>query len=155
MSDSFSVGSIDHVELVVSDRDVAIDWYRTVLGLERRHEFDEWIETGGPVLCSSDGGGTNLALFEGERRAADDLSGFQRVAFRVNGDEFLAFVERSENLLLYDSDASTLDQPEIVDHELAFSTYFCDPDGNRLEITTYDYDAVADQIDSTGDAASH
>ena len=154
MDESYRVGSIDHVELVVSDREAAIDWYRTVLGLERRDEFDAWIETGGPVLCSSDDGATNLALFEGERRADDDPTGFRRVAFRVDGDDFLAFVERAGELPLYDPDTGELDHLEIVDHELSFSTYFCDPDGNRLEITTYDYDAVADQVDPTADAAS-
>lgn len=154
MSDTYRVGGIDHVELVVSDRDDAIEWYQTVLGLEPREEFDAWIELDGPILCSSDGGATNLAFFEGERRAGEVASGFRRVAFRVNGDGFLAFVERSNGLPLYDSDGGELTTLEIVDHELSFSTYFCDPDGNRLEITTYDYDAVADHVDTTADSAS-
>ncbi len=154
MSETYRVGGIDHVEMVVSDREAAIDWYRTVLGLETRDEFDAWIETGGPVLCSSDGGATNLALFEGERRADDDPTGFRRVAFRVDAEDFLAFVERADELPLYDPDAGELDDLEIVDHERSYSTYFCDPDGNRLEITTYDYDAVSDHVDPTADAAA-
>ena len=29
------------------------------------------------------------------------------------------------------------------DHDLAFSYYFQDPDGNHLELTTYDHDSGA------------
>ena len=31
---------------------------------------------------------------------------------------------------------------EAADHELAFSYYFQDPDGNHLELTTYDHETV-------------
>ena len=42
-------------------------------------------------------------------------------------------------------------RPEIakaqaVDHKMSFSTYFCDPWGNRFEVTTYDHDFVSAQL---------
>jgi hypothetical protein len=33
-----------------------------------------------------------------------------------------------------------------VDHGLAFSIYFCDPYGNRLEVTTYDHAHVRERL---------
>ena len=137
---SFRVDGIDHVELFVSDREAAVDWYQTVLGLETQHAFDRWADTGGPVLCSSDGGATNLAFFEDERRSGGESTGFRRVAFEVSADGFHAFLERSEELALYNPDGGRLEELEVVDHELSYSVYFCDPDGNRLEVTTYEYD---------------
>ena len=35
-----------------------------------------------------------------------------------------------------------LQADEAADHELAFSYYFQDPDGNHLELTTYDHEPV-------------
>ncbi|XVH31575.1 hypothetical protein ACNS7O_14480 [Haloferacaceae archaeon DSL9] len=35
----------------------------------------------------------------------------------------------------------------VVDHDLVVSTYFCDPDGNRYEITTYERNAVIDAVE--------
>lgn len=32
---------------------------------------------------------------------------------------------------------------DVVDHERSYSLYFTDPDGNWLELTTNDYEAVA------------
>jgi len=34
-------------------------------------------------------------------------------------------------------------EPARVDHEVSWSIYFEDPDGNPYEITTYEYDALA------------
>jgi hypothetical protein len=34
----------------------------------------------------------------------------------------------------------------VVDHDLAFSIYFCDPYGHRLEITTYEHEAVREGL---------
>ena len=31
---------------------------------------------------------------------------------------------------------------DVVDHDLSYSLYFDDPDGNKLEITSYDHDYI-------------
>lgn len=35
---------------------------------------------------------------------------------------------------------------DVVDHDLSYSLYFTDLDGNSLELTTNEYDAVAPRI---------
>jgi len=37
---------------------------------------------------------------------------------------------------------SSIQRSEISDHGKSFSVYFSDPWGNRLEVTTYDHEAV-------------
>jgi hypothetical protein len=55
---------IDHVELFVRDRHDAAHWYRDVLGLEVVDGYQEWADDPrGPLMISSDGGTTKLALF--------------------------------------------------------------------------------------------
>lgn len=154
MTGTFRVEGIDHVELLVSNRQRAIDWYGEVFGLEMLDEFVRWVDTNGPVVLSSDDGETKLAVFEVEEDAArrsDESTGsrFRRVAFGVSGDGFLTFLDRCDELELFDDDGALLEELQVVDHELAFSTYFCDPFGNRLELTTYDYDQIADRSKMT------
>jgi len=38
--------------------------------------------------------------------------------------------------------ASAVQRSEVFDHRKSFSVYFPDPYGNRLEVTTYDYEIV-------------
>ena len=45
-------------------------------------------------------------------------------------------------LNLVDRDGSRVNLSEIADHELSWSFYFLDPDGNRFELTCYDYAEV-------------
>ena len=47
---------------------------------------------------------------------------------------------------------SLLQASEADDHDLAFSYYFQDPDGNHLEITTYDHATVRAWATGMGDA---
>ena len=142
-SDSVRVEGIDHVECYVPDRREAADWYRETLGLMT----DEigW-ESYGPLMVTSDGGATNLALFEGEPRGAEPGVGFHRVAFRIDGPGFLTVVER-----LADDPAVEVDgTDDIRDHTYSFSIYFTDPYGNPFEVTTYEYDLVAGELGGDG-----
>ena len=117
--------SIDHVELFVPDRREAARWYRETLGLEILADFEFWAEDpGGPLMISPDGGGTKLALFTGEPRGERATAGYHRVAFRVDASTCVDHLARLK--------------AEAVDHEQAFSCYFTDPWGHRLEITTYE-----------------
>lgn len=136
--DDLRVETIDHVELFVPDRYEAAAWYRRVLGLEVLAEHEDWAEhPEGPLMISSDGGRTMLALFTGDPQASRPTAGFHRVAFRVSGAAFLAFRDR-----LRDLEAVLRD---VRDHDKAWSLYFSDPWGHRLEVTTYDHAFVAER----------
>ena len=78
----FKVLQIDHVELFVPDRYEAAKWYERVLGLQIVPECEPWAVGGGPLMISSDGGSTKLALFEGQPAASSQTAAFRRVAFR-------------------------------------------------------------------------
>lgn len=127
----FKVLQIDHVELFVPDQYDAAKWYERVLGLQIVPECEPWAVGGGPLMISSDGGSTKLALFEGQPAAAGPTAAFRRVAFRVTAAGFAEFLERNPDLVTKQS---------VVDHQQAFSIYFNDPYGHQLEVTTYEYD---------------
>lgn len=141
MSESdFRVDGIDHVELDVPDPDEAARWYEDALGLTVCEEYEQWAEAEGPLMISSDGGATKLALFEGEPGTDGEPTGYTRVAYRTDADGFLAFV---------DGDAPGVEsagRADVVDHDLSFSVYFEDPYGHRCEVTTYEYERVAERL---------
>lgn len=127
---------LDHVELFVPQREAAAEWYQQVLDLTAVAAAADWAtDPEGPLMISGDGGDTKLALFRGKRPGGGSGAGFFRVAFRVEGREFLTFVERLERLGIGEAGA----RPRVVDHDLSFSVYFTDPYGHRLEVTTYDH----------------
>lgn len=136
----FKVLQIDHVELFVPDRYEAAKWYAQALGLQVVPECETWAVEGGPLMISSDGGSTKLALFEGPPEAAGHRAAFRRVAFRVTGAGFAEFLARLPDLSLIDSRRQPVTKESVVDHQQAYSIYFNDPYGHELEVTTYDYD---------------
>ena len=141
--DTFRVLQIDHVELFVPDRQEAAGWYCRVLGLHVIPGFEQWTANpAGPLMIATTAGGTKLALFEGQPQQSMPAAGFDRVAFRVNAVGFLAFVRGLDDHHLNDDQRRPVTADTVVDHDLAYSIYFCDPYGNRLEITTYEHDAV-------------
>jgi len=127
--------TLDHVELYVPDRVSAAAWYAQVLGCEPVAGTELWAtDPDGPVMISPDGGRTKLALFTGEPQGNRATGGFHRVAFRVSATEFLAFTARMAGL--------GLKEALVVDHGGAWSVYFSDPSGYRLEVTTYEVEPV-------------
>ena len=148
MSD-FRVEQVDHVEMFVPDRHEAAQWYERVLGLRIVPEFEQWARYAkGPLMISSDGGSTKLALFTGTPQGERVTAGFHLVAFRVDGPGFLAFLDRIESLALIDHDGRNVTRTLVSDHGQAFSIYFNDPWGHRFEITTYDHEVVRESIDA-------
>ena len=126
---SFSVDQIDHVEVFVRDIDAAILWYADVLGLTLLHRWEP-----DPVMIGA--GGTVLALFRAKpgSPATTDLRssegvGWHRVAWRTTKSGFET-VQRhlTERGIGFRGP---------VDHDIAWSIYFNDPDGNLLEATYY------------------
>jgi catechol 2,3-dioxygenase-like lactoylglutathione lyase family enzyme len=135
MADDFRVDGIDHVALTVPDPREAAEWYDRVLGLEPLAAFEQWADGGGPLVVSSDDGATSLALFAGDRDAPE----LRHLAFRVDADSFLTFLDRAAGM----DDVAVDGAGDVVDHDLSWSVYFDDPWGHRFEVTTYEYDAVA------------
>lgn len=134
------VDRIDHVHVEVTDRDQAADWYARVLGLRRDPNLASWADDPmGPLILSTSDGTPTLSLFA---RACLTPSRDTTVAFRVSGAAFLEFLQDIERLGLTDMQGHTLTRNAVVDHALSWSIYFVDPDRNRLEITTYDYEQV-------------
>jgi catechol 2,3-dioxygenase len=135
---------VDHVELFVPDRYRAAAWYERVLGLEIVAEYESWAaDPRGPLMISNDGGSTKLALFEGPVAQPGASGGFRRVAFRTDTQGFREFLRRAVALRLTDATGRPVTADTVVDHQQAFSVYFVDPYGHRLEVTTYDHQACA------------
>src|SRR3990172_2596518 len=125
----FAVDRIDHVEVFVRDIDAAIRWYADVLGLCEIHRWDPE-----PVMIGA--GGTMLALFLAKPDAPATTSlrsnegvGWHLVAWRTTKSGF----EAAQHHLT----KCGIRFRGPVDHNLAWSVYFNDPDGNLLEITYY------------------
>lgn len=139
----FRVTQIDHVELFVPDRAEAAVWYKRTLGLDIVPGYEHWAaDPRGPLMISSDEGSTKLALFEWQPQSAGPTAGWCRVAFRVDADGFIELVTRLTDRPLFDDRRRPVTVDSIADHQKAYSVYFCDPYGHRLEVTTYDYEAT-------------
>jgi catechol 2,3-dioxygenase-like lactoylglutathione lyase family enzyme len=131
----FTVDGLDHVHLSVRDRRAAAEWYNRVLGLVVAREHAVWAEDPrGPLFLETPGGRHCLALFAGEPAADGDRT----VAFHVAGAAFGQFLDGVDRLGLIDRRGGKVRREDAVDHGGAWSIYFCDPDGNWLELTTYE-----------------
>ena len=117
---------LDHVSLNVSDRPRSIAWYRDVLGLEQRGSprRDDW-----PVFMGDFG--ACVALFQAQVESPDrapESTGLRHVAFMVELDDLAAARERLRGRGV---------EFRFEDHGNAHSLYFPDPDGNVIELTSY------------------
>jgi catechol 2,3-dioxygenase-like lactoylglutathione lyase family enzyme len=125
----FRLEGIDHVALTVRDVARSVTWYRETLGLERRHEA-AWGDHPA-IVCAGD---TCLALFPCGAAAPGPTPdrkaiAMQHLAFRVGRKDF----EGAQAALQARGIAFS-----FQDHAISHSIYFSDPDGHRLEITTYE-----------------
>lgn len=125
-----SLQRIDHIHIYVSDRSAAEAWYRNVLGFVRDEELAFWAADGGPLTLTDASGAIHLALFERPAQGRHAT-----IAFSVTADEFMAW---REHLRGFSDLAVTLE-----DHDVSWSLYFHDPDGNPYEITSYEYASLA------------
>jgi catechol 2,3-dioxygenase-like lactoylglutathione lyase family enzyme len=139
----FRVTQVDHVEFFVPDRYEAAAWYGRTLGFEIVAELEHWADDpSGPLMIATEQGGTKLALFSGEPQRGRATAGFHRVAFRVSRQRFEAFLTHiRENPVCNDKGEEVQELP-VTDHGAAWSVYFHDPHGHRLEVTTYEVGPV-------------
>jgi catechol 2,3-dioxygenase-like lactoylglutathione lyase family enzyme len=97
-------------------------------------------------MISSDAGSTKLALFQGTPQGSRETAGFHLVAFRVDAANFAGFLSRLPQLNLVDHRGQPVTGDSVRDHSRAYSLYFCDPFGHRLELTTYQYDRMRELL---------
>lgn len=127
---SIDLGTFDHVHVNVSNRIEAQQWYSSIFGLYPTESLAFWAKDGGPLTLQNTSGTIHIALFQSK------LIQNTTIAFRVSASglrgaiKFLASIGVSI---------------KPVDHEVSWSIYFKDPDGNPFEVTTYDYEAFANQ----------
>ena len=57
----------------------------------------------------------------------------------------MQFLARLSQIEIYNREGGRLTADEIVDHGKSWSIYFKDPYGHLLEVTTYDYNHVAER----------
>ncbi|HEV2096610.1 MAG TPA: VOC family protein [Chthoniobacterales bacterium] len=122
----FELDGLDHVALTVRDVERAAAWYVEVLGFERRFP-GMW--DGVPTFVGL--GLTAIALFPTKDNVSRQRRGamIEHVALRASRQNFAAAQARLQ------SRGAAF---EFQDHEISHSIYFQDPDGNQLEITTYE-----------------
>ena len=128
----FALEGIDHVALAVPDVEQSVAWYVEVLGFERLYPR-MW--NGVPVFIGK--GTTAIALFP--RRPRDESAtphpghpneaDMLHLAMRADRINFVAAQEELKKRGI---------AFEFHDHEISHSIYFRNPDGHRLEITTYE-----------------
>ncbi|MEP5763368.1 MAG: VOC family protein [Halieaceae bacterium] len=132
MDDSRPVfAGVDHLHVYVKDRAAAADWYQQVLGFEPMEALAQWASGGGPLTLEDRSGKVHLALFESDKAPTSTI------AFGASGAAFIDW----RNYL-----AAAGLELRLADHELAWSLYFHDPDGNYHEITTYDHGYVSARL---------
>lgn len=125
------LSGIDHVHVYVSDRSEAAEWYGSVLGLRPVEALMAWATEKGPLTLADAQGKVHLALFQ------SDKAPNSTIAFGADGEEFLSWKAHLESHSL---------ELRLADHKLAWSLYFSDPFGNTHEITTWDYEFVAERL---------
>ena len=122
-------GGVDHIHMYVPSRREAAAWYTAVLGFEPVPELLFWAEPeNGPLTLRNPQDTIHLALF----RSADPRPVF--IAFGASGEEYLAWRAHLN--------AASMETRER-DHTVSWSTYFHDPFGNQIEITSYDHAFVS------------
>lgn len=126
----FTLQELDHVALTVSNPAKSAEWYRSVLGLERRHA-DMWGDY--PIMMCA--GNSGVALFPLRKPVAGNLPKakesltVRHFAFRT---DWKNFTQAKDHLHRHQVPFQS------EDHTISQSIYFKDPDGHQIEITTYD-----------------
>lgn len=129
---SFELEQIDHVALSVRDLPRAIRWYQEVLGLKSPRPVSG--DEDPPIFLFA--GSTAISFFPatGSDPAPPSLYddgdiAMMHVCFRTARSDFETARKELERLGL---------DLRFEDHGICHSVYFSDPDGYRIEISTYE-----------------
>jgi catechol 2,3-dioxygenase-like lactoylglutathione lyase family enzyme len=118
--------NIDHVALAVRDVERAARWYCDVFGFERQHE-GMW--NGIPTFVGKGSFGLALFPFRATESASSKNTAILHFAFRASRANFMAAQAKlKRHGISFD----------FEDHEISHSIYFHDPEGHKIEITTYE-----------------
>jgi len=132
-----AIDRIDHVHVFVADRGRAERWYQEVLGFSRIESLAFWAVDGGPLTLADATGMVHLALFE---RAIQPCR--STIALAAGAQAFLAWRTHLSKVMGR--------APDLQDHQVSWSIYFSDPDGNPYEITSHDYAALEPSLRREG-----
>ena len=121
--------TIDHIHVLVANREASERWYGEVLGLSRVGELAFWSAGGGPLTIANEQNTVHLALFERPPERCRST-----IAFGVDAEEFCRW--RAHLHAVFGREF------EAEDHEVSWSLYFNDPDGNPFEITSYEHENI-------------
>lgn len=126
----FQMAGLDHIALTVRDQNISLEWYQRVLGMERRYKEANGADD--PVFVCA--GNACLALFPAQTSdplpvPSNNVVAVRHFAFRLDRVNFeRARVELSAQQIPF----------RFEDHTMAHSLYLSDPDGHRVELTTYE-----------------
>lgn len=123
----FQLETIDHVALLVQDMDRAVKWYQDMFGMQRRYQ-EVWRGARDPVVMAT--GNVQVALFL-------PASSATLRTYDLN-EHFAVRVDRAN----FDQARRELEGRGIPftvwDHTICLSLYLFDPEGNQIEVTTFD-----------------
>ncbi|NRA67368.1 MAG: VOC family protein [Pseudobacteriovorax sp.] len=117
---------IDHIHLGSKDREALAEWYYKIFGFTVVDSLQLWADDPfGPLTIGNKANSIHIALF-----TRTNPSPSQTIAFSTTGRDFLLWITHlRNNEILFRQE----------DHEISMSLYFSDPAQNPIEITSYDY----------------
>ncbi len=122
----FQIEALDHIAVYVQDLQQSREWYRSVLGMEKRYQYKDTTGHGNPlVVCSGD---ACIVLFP----AAPDaprLTFEGHIAMRLTR---ASFEQAQAHLRQQNIDFNFVHYPRCD------SIYFNDPTGYQIELSTYE-----------------
>ncbi|MCU1399682.1 MAG: Glyoxalase/bleomycin resistance protein/dioxygenase [Acidimicrobiales bacterium] len=119
------IKGFSHIQLVVSDLDVSLPWYATVLGMEplTRGTF-----SGGDYAALRSSSGRFVVGLQTGPVAVEPGSLIEHVSFAV---EDLADLHRHRDAIV----AAGIDSSELIEEAASWNFRFLDPDGLWVELT--------------------
>jgi len=118
------IESLGHIVLKVSDLSASKKFYHELLGLPISAESTDW-----GMLFFTLGSHHDFAILEVGSEAEKNFEGvgMDHFAFKITGD-ITSLLEAKTELENAGVDVTP------IDHNVSYSLYFHDPDGNRLEV---------------------